>query len=258
MTGIALRPRSGSEIVDTSVRLLRANYAPLITIAAVCWLPVVLAELAFRSELSDPAVMTDHTMVFVLNALLQNLALLLADGASMIVVSDMYLGGRTGAIEALSRAKPRLWTLIGASIIRNLVAAFAYLFLIVPGLYVAVRSFTLNAVVMLERRDAGDSWTRAWAQGENNVGRMFLPVATAVVLFYLLAWSLFFFMTRLGIAVPVLRASGVTLVLANLGSVFFHPLISVVRTAVYYDLRVRNEGFDVEVMANELGAPAVT
>jgi hypothetical protein len=31
-----------------------------------------------------------------------------------------------------------------------------------------------------------------------------------------------------------------------------------VRTAVYYDLRVRKEGFDVEVMANELAAPAVS
>jgi hypothetical protein len=257
MTTLALRPRSGSEIVDAAVQLLRANYAPLITIAAITWLPVVLLQLAFRTELSDAGVVADHTGVFLLSSIMQTLALVVADAASVVIISDVHLGGETSASAALARVMPRLGTLIGANIMRNLIGGFALILLIVPGLYVVVRTFTLTAVVMCERGDSGESWGRAWALGENNVGRVFGPAATVGILSYVLAMALLYFTTRLGLAVPVLRASGVTLVVGSLGSVFFHPVVSVVRTLVYYDLRVRKEGFDVEVMANELGAPAV-
>lgn len=258
MTSIALRPRSGSEIVDVSVQLLKANYATLVTITAVTWLPVVLFQLLYRAELSDPAAAQLHFVITILTALLQGLALLVADGASIIAVSDMYLGGRTGASAALARVGPRLMSLIGANIMRNILGALATLFLIIPGIYVLVRSFTLPVIVMLEGDDASEAWNRAWALGEDNVGQIFWPVAAAAVLYTGLGWAMLYYMTRLGYAVPVLRTSGVVLVVGNLGSVIFHPIMSVVRTAVYYDLRVRKEGFDVEVMANELDAPAVS
>lgn len=241
-----------------SVQLLKANYATLVTITAVAWLPVVLFQLLYRDELSDPAAAQVHLVITLLTAVLQGLALLVAEGASIIAVSDMYLGGRTGASAAFARVGPRLITLIGANIMRNIVSGVAAIFLLIPGIYVLVRSFTLPVIVMLEGDDAGESWNRAWALGEDNVGQVFWPVAAASVLYTVLGWAMLYYMTRLGYAVPVLRTSGVVLVVGNLGSVIFHPIMSVVRTAVYYDLRVRKEGFDVEVMANELDAPAVS
>ena len=33
-----------------------------------------------------------------------------------------------------------------------------------------------------------------------------------------------------------------------------YPLLAVVSTLVYYDLRIRKEGFDLEIMSRELGA----
>jgi len=38
---------------------------------------------------------------------------------------------------------------------------------------------------------------------------------------------------------------------------FYYPLLTCVFTLFYYDLRVRKEGFDVELLATQLGgAPA--
>ncbi|MBC7789548.1 MAG: hypothetical protein H7Z74_06360 [Anaerolineae bacterium] len=38
-------------------------------------------------------------------------------------------------------------------------------------------------------------------------------------------------------------------------SILVYPLVAVVATLLYYDLRIRKEGFDLDVMAEELGAP---
>ena len=35
-----------------------------------------------------------------------------------------------------------------------------------------------------------------------------------------------------------------------------YPLLAVVSTLLYYDLRIRKEGFDLEVMSRELGTTA--
>jgi len=40
----------------------------------------------------------------------------------------------------------------------------------------------------------------------------------------------------------------------QLPPVLFYPIVSVVTTLIYYDLRVRKEAFDLEMMASELGA----
>jgi hypothetical protein len=38
----------------------------------------------------------------------------------------------------------------------------------------------------------------------------------------------------------------------NLASLLIYPFFTVVITLLYYDLRIRKEGFDLEIMATEL------
>ena len=35
------------------------------------------------------------------------------------------------------------------------------------------------------------------------------------------------------------------------------PIVAVIATLLYYDARIRNEGFDLEVMTAELNAPSL-
>jgi hypothetical protein len=48
----------------------------------------------------------------------------------------------------------------------------------------------------------------------------------------------------------------VVAVLTGFVSLFVYPVISCVFTLFYYDLRVRKEGFDLEVLAKQLGLGA--
>jgi hypothetical protein len=46
------------------------------------------------------------------------------------------------------------------------------------------------------------------------------------------------------------------LVLQSLYTVVAYPLIGITQMILYYDTRIRAEGFDVEIMAGALDAPA--
>ena len=52
------------------------------------------------------------------------------------------------------------------------------------------------------------------------------------------------------------RKTLATVVLGSLGSVLVYPLVPIVATLMYYDLRVRREGLDLELMADDLAAAA--
>ena len=55
-----------------------------------------------------------------------------------------------------------------------------------------------------------------------------------------------------------LLSNSLTGILSALLIIPIYPLLAVVSTLLYYDLRIRKEGFDLEVMSRELGAPAGT
>jgi hypothetical protein len=69
-----------------------------------------------------------------------------------------------------------------------------------------------------------------------------------------LVWLLYFvtYGVALGVAVSLLSKT-IAEIIAGIVIVAIYPLIATVTTLLYYDLRVRKEGFDLEVMSRELG-----
>jgi hypothetical protein len=49
-----------------------------------------------------------------------------------------------------------------------------------------------------------------------------------------------------------------TVVLQTLYTVVAYPLVGITQMILYYDARIRAEGFDIEVMTGSLGAPPAT
>jgi hypothetical protein len=47
-------------------------------------------------------------------------------------------------------------------------------------------------------------------------------------------------------------------VIQQAATVTFSPIVAVIATLLYYDARIRNEGFDIEIMSKELSEPAAT
>lgn len=277
MTTLAIRPRSATEIIDASFQLLRQYYFQLVALAIVALLPYMLIQFLVSTTRT-----TAGAAVAVL--VVQMLCTVAAEGTIIVAVSDSYLEGRVDVGSAISRALRRLPAILGTAIARALMVAAAVIpvaivaavvipaiasasggravavivgvailvALFIPAVYIGLRTFATTAVLLLERTSVGGAIARAWHLADGGVGR----ICFALLLAWMLYFVLFFVFTAL-LGVLVGRNADLLAILTAVILAFAYPLIGVVTTLLYYDLRVRHEGFDLEVMARELGPQSI-
>jgi hypothetical protein len=128
-----------------------------------------------------------------------------------------------------------------------------FVFFILPGIYLTLRFIPLPMVTVLEDGDPGETFRRTWALSRDNAGHIFV-VALVMFAIYMavaiLAMLMLFGSASLFSAgsAPVAASILYYAVLA-----LFYPFFQMILVALYYDLRIRHEGLDVELMAQGLG-----
>lgn len=245
-----LRPLSLGEVLDVGFGLYRAKFAALLVIAVICRLIPILFAVYF--EVRDP---TLEQLAARLGTALVSLVLsAIAIAASTYVVSDAYLGVETTAAGALSRAMPQVGNLIGISILTSLAVGIGLLLLIVPG-FIFLAGFLLSPVVAVIEtpRRSRDAMRRSWQLSEGYRGKVLLTVLVASLLLLVPSIALGGVAALLGSADEESFAL-IFFVVPLVLQVFVYPFVYVVQTVLYYDLRVRKEGFDLEVLASAMRA----
>jgi hypothetical protein len=255
MTLPTLRPLSVGEILDVSFSLYRRHFGPLVMVALICsGVPFLLSLFleAAGGILANPLLALVYYIFFAVMSSL-------ATAATVYIVSESYLGRPMGAAAALSRSVPFLWSLILCSLLLALVIGIGLIFLFIPGVILACGLIlALPALVLEPGSTATGAMARSWALTRGSRWRMFGLILTMVILFYIP------FAALGGIAALLLPRADVnagnlavglgltTVVVAGLVQLFVYPLFYCVITVAYYDLRVRKEGFDLEVLASTL------
>ncbi len=267
MTELALRPRSATEIIDLAVRLLRRHFGALFTIALVGLVPNLIVQIVLVSTiLADPVAAADRFgSVAALTAPIGLVFGSLMIG-SLLACGDAALRDGTADVGlAIRRGAARIGTVIGVSLLAGLATGVGFVLLVVPGVYVALRLATALPAAVVEGDGVFDALRRAWARSDGHV----LHTLKTVLLLMLL-YVVFFLV--LGVAGAVVgavvggtvgAAGGVgaarttlvvSQVLTTLLAAAVYPLLTNTLLLLAYDLRVRREGYDVEAMANALGA----
>ena len=256
MTPPSLRPLSVGEILDVSFGLYRRHFGALATVALLCsGLPVLMSIYieAAGGMIANMLLTLVYYLVFmVLSAV--------STAATVYIVSESYLGRPLTAGAALSRSTPLLGRIIVCSILLALVVGLGFIFLFFPGVVLACGLIVAFPALVLEPgTTASGALGRSWALTRDSRLRMFGLLVTLMILLYIPLVSL------LGIAAFLLPASDtagtatggglVAVALAGVVQMLIYPLFYCVLTVAYYDLRVRKEGFDLEVLASTL-APA--
>jgi hypothetical protein len=141
---------------------------------------------------------------------------------------------------------------LGASVAAGFITVLATLALVIPGLIVASGYAVVTEVAALER--SSDALRRSW---ELTRGFRWKTLGLWVIALALLA-GLAIGAGFLAAGVEALLGNGEALstVVVALVSLLIYPLLSCVLTLFYYDLRVRKEGFDLEMLSQQLGAAA--
>ncbi|HUQ15907.1 MAG TPA: hypothetical protein VM094_07610 [Gemmatimonadales bacterium] len=252
MVSTTLRPLSVGEILDVSFTLYRRHFATLGTVAVVCsGLPVLLSLYieASGGVLQNLSLTLVYYVVFtVLSSI--------ATAATVFVVSASYLGQPLKAAGALKRATPLLGRLIVCSLLLAIVVGFGFLFFMIPGIVLLCGLVLAFPSLVLEPGSSPTgALSRSWSLTRGSRWRMLGLLATLVILLYVPIIAIG------AIATVVLPAGGATgsltpglMTLAVVGvlQMLLYPLLYCVLTVAYYDLRVRKEGFDLEVLASTL------
>jgi hypothetical protein len=280
------------ELIDASVQLARRHYVPLLLIAAVVAIPGLVLGLAnvWLVPTVDSAgqaygqLMTEALLALPL-ALLGVAWAFVGLGALVASAGAAYTTGTPLAVDAaLRQALSRSGSLVGGNMLAYLYVLLAFLIggvllAIVAGvagaaiglivgrspviigvlsvvviatcaagiLAIIARYVNVTAVVMLEGARAVDAVHRSRALSGGSLKRI---VALLGVVFGLLA---VLWLTLLITLSTLLQSPALASAVMTIATMPLQPVVACVLALLYYDLRIRKEGYDLELMARELG-----
>lgn len=273
MADLDLRPLSLGEILDRTFSLYRRNFVLFAGIAAVPQLLVLAWSLVQTLVLGRPAtpgqpqfnpssgLVVLGILGVIVGVVVYVIAYLFAQGGTVYAVSDLYLGRTTSIGTSLSRMRGHAGNLFGVTLLNGLVVGVATLLLIIPGIYMACRLITCVPAALLENIGPRDSLERSFALTKNSAGRSFVIYLLYFVLAILLnatfvypfTFAAVFFrndpaMMRMWLAFSQVGTSAATVLVT--------PFLTIATAIFYYDLRVRKEAFDLQLMLNPGGSVA--
>jgi hypothetical protein len=133
-------------------------------------------------------------------------------------------------------------TLALAGIIRFVLITVGMVFLVIPGLYALGRFFAMTQTVMLENKGLGGALSRS---STLSVG-LKRHIVNTILLIALVTIAI---SVGFGLLSQVFQSKVITNVVSTAVSVVLYPLLGLTETLLYYDARIRKEGFDVEYLA---------
>jgi len=272
MSDLRLRARSVTEIVDAAFQVYKRDAIEYVLVTAIAYAPLVVAQLIFIRGFTLAAssrINLSSTTAIVLG-LLGFFSYALMNAAISRFSSDVYLDRPTGLAMVIRSVVPTVPRLIGATILFALVvmlgfipvligAAITSALLIFLGVvfsffwvfYAFARFFAVFQIIVLENRGIITAFSRSGVLSRGRKGHIILTLMLVIVIFSVLSIAVTMVAALMG------NAAG-SVVLQSLYTVVAYPLIGITQMILYYDTRIRAEGFDIEVMTGALGTPTAS
>ena len=261
-----LRPRSVTEIVDETFRLYRSNFLHFVAVSAVIQVPLgilwsVYTGLMQHGTLTGSPGFTPVGIgvgFFVL-WLFSVIGYQLCTGALLKSVSESYLGGEISVGTAYDFVLPRLFRLVVNALLVLLIVVAGFLLLIVPGIIFTLWFCIVAHAIVLEDEGVLGALGRSKRLVSGNLRR----AAGLLLLVGILGWVISAIFQMAGGQIARLLAADLVIVRLTIsqavrlvGGVLVVPIQAAALVLFYYDLRMRKEGFDLELLAERMGAGA--
>lgn len=239
-----LRPRTNVELLDASVELIRRHFGTLATVVALWQLPALVVNLLWPLDPRDPfARFRDDPLVASSRWVL---LLLLTGGFGLMFVRvvDELLHGRAVRLdEALRRAVGRAVPATAAYVLKYVVILLWFLLLFVPAIWAVVRYFAVFQAMEIEGLSPLAAIRRSKEVARGNNGRVLAVAGIPTVL----VWLVMVFVQR--VVMAMLGGPRMLSVAAAISAILFYPFMMVPGILLYYDIRTRREGLDLDLDA---------
>jgi hypothetical protein len=261
-----LRPRGIGEILDTAVALYRARFLKLALVAATVVIPVqvlsALVLLSAQPESYDRLNVTGSVSArydtnsaligftaFLVITLVNLLATAFVVAVCTRIVADAYIDRDSGAGDAVRAVRPRVFAVVGLTILVTICNGIGLLFCGV-GILVPLTLFAVAIpALILEGISVSAAISRSFNLTKSNAGHVLGVVLVARLLVAVLSFGLSAAVIRLlgsghGVVSSVIAQS----IASAIGGILTTPFVATATVALYFDLRIRNEAFDVQLL----------
>jgi hypothetical protein len=268
-----LRPLSIGEILDVAIKIYLRNAWTLFRVVLVVVAPVEIVSALIQASAAssgsgiettgDTTTVSSHDLALYVTAILATTILSLvantvATGACFKGVSDAYLGERPTWQSSLRFAFARIHSILWITILGSILTVIGAIFCIIPGIYLWI-AFAVAVPVLLTE---GVKGRHALGRSRELVTDRWWGTFGVVLLGTILAGIVSGAIGALaGLAGGTSDANSVAGFLVNsvsgtLGSMISTPFTAAFVTVLYFDLRVRKEGFDLQLLAERIGLTA--
>ena len=276
MDPAGLRPLGIGEILDVAIKIYRARFGVLVKAVSVVLFPVFILAALIRISIpvsDDILVETqpgavpeiDFSELWPILAaglvilVLLYLASQLATGACFKAVSGAYLDEEADWKDSLRFGRSKVGSLVWLSFLTFICLIPAVLLCVLPAVYLWVAWAVAAPVLLLEDLRGRKAMKRSrWL-----VKGRFWPTFAVLVLIAMLTFIVQMVFSSILAGVLGVGGNEVALAVAEAigqtaSAVLTTPLSAAVLTVLYFDLRVRKEGFDLELLSRRMGVDPVT
>ena len=274
-----LRPLGIGEILDNAIQVYRKNFAALVAMVAVAVVPIqivsVLINLSSRpsshgdaetiggirfgstsTDGHDAAVRLGASLVVVLLSLIAGR---LAVGACTRGVADAYLGGvKADAGASLRVALHSLGSLLWLELLVLPALIIGLALCIAPGIWLWTSWLVATPVLLVEGARGTNAMRRSFQLVRPRWWPTFGLGVVAVLLTLVISSALnlvliaVIFSTRDTTSTAYIVIAGI---LGTISSLISTPLVASAYVILYFDLRVRSEGLDLQMVLASLDSP---
>jgi hypothetical protein len=276
MAAVDLRPMTLGEVLDRTFKLYKSEFWLFAGIMSLPFLFLFFVNVGIgwlsTSEVASiragnlPSTSAGQILAAGLGAGLFVLLLTfvltgIGQAATIFAVSEIYLGRQATIRGAFERVRGHLLPVLGTIFLVGLAVGLGFILLIVPGVILMCRTGVAVPAAALEDLTPGVAFSRSMDLTKGFALQMFVILLLAIVLaigvsmVFTLPFTLLATMPTphvLPFGLLILQYVG-----AFIGQVLVAPVQVIAFSLMYYNLRVRKEGFDLEHLMGSLGTSSL-
>ena len=239
MDELRLRSRTVSELVDAAFALYRRDSNQYILIMAVASVPQLAARLLFHPD----ATLELNSILFgLITMLVSALTFTVGTAAITKLGSEVYLGERADLEDTVRSVVPQVGAILLAGFYKAVLYFIGFLVFFVGEFYVAARFFAVAAVIVLENTGVRDAFSRSSTLSDGRKRHILNTLLLVGIIYLVLSFCV-------GLVAGLTHSTVLGIVLTTAFQIVAYPVVGLTDMLLYYDCRIRGEGFDIERMA---------